>query len=98
MTGHADDGGGPSSRLEIHCKVEGSIVAIRTRDTAQSILQYVATLGFVLAWAATSAGVYSRSETWLKGACLKALKWWAGIFVPVALLNLAFTVMNKSPA
>lgn len=75
-----------------------TIVAILTRDTAQSILQYVATLGFVLAWAATSAGVYSRSETWLKGACLKALKWWAGIFVPVALLNLAFTVMNKSPA
>ncbi|WP_181063393.1 hypothetical protein [Nocardia nova] len=57
-----------------------------------------ATLGFVLAWAATSAGVSGRSETWLKGACLKALKWWAGIFVPVGLLNLAFTVMNKSPA
>ncbi len=68
------------------------------RDTAQTVLQYVATLGFVLAWAATSAGLYGRSETWLKGACLKSLKWWAGIFVPVGLLNLAFTVMNKSPA
>ncbi|MGW0356247.1 hypothetical protein ACWDXV_18770 [Nocardia nova] len=75
-----------------------TITAILLRDTAQTVLQYVATLGFVLAWAATSAGVYGRSETWLKGACLKSLKWWAGIFVPVGLLNLAFTVMNKSPA
>ncbi|WP_146102141.1 hypothetical protein [Nocardia nova] len=75
-----------------------TITAILLRDTAQTVFQYVATLGFVLAWAATSAGVYGRSETWLKGACLKSLKWWAGIFVPVGLLNLAFTVMNKSPA
>ncbi|MGK3204330.1 hypothetical protein [Amycolatopsis sp. MEPSY49] len=73
-------------------------VAVLLDGAPQTILQYLATLGFVLAWAATSSGIYSRSETWLRGACLKSLKWWSFIFVPVGVLNLVFTVANKTPA
>ncbi|WP_432845384.1 hypothetical protein ACQPXB_30980 [Amycolatopsis sp. CA-161197] len=73
-------------------------VAVLVSGAAQTVLQYLATLGFVLAWAATSSGIYSRSETWLRGACLKGLKWWFFTFVPVAVLNLVFTVANSAPA
>ncbi|WP_154676110.1 hypothetical protein [Amycolatopsis benzoatilytica] len=72
-------------------------IAVLVDGAAQTVLQYLATLGFVLAWAATSAGIYSRSEAWLKGACLKSLKWWFSIFVPVGVLNLVFTIANKAP-
>ncbi|SEC39079.1 hypothetical protein SAMN04489729_1457 [Amycolatopsis lurida] len=73
-------------------------VAVLLDGTAQTVLQYLATLGFVLAWAATSSGICSRSSNWLRGACLKSLKWWFFIFVPVAVLNLVFTVVNKTSA
>lgn len=62
----------------------------------ETILHYLATLGFVLAWAATSAGIYARSETWLRHTCLKALKWWLSIFVPVGVLNLLFIMANNT--
>jgi hypothetical protein len=75
-----------------------TLISVLLDGMPQTIFQYVATLGFVLAWAATSSGIYARSETWLKGACLKGVKWWAGIFVPVGLLNLLFTAANKTPA
>lgn len=71
-----------------------TLVAILVRGTVQTVVQYVATLGFVLAWAAISSGAYQRSATWLRGACLKTVKWWVAIFVPVGLLNLVFTVAN----
>lgn len=73
-------------------------VAVLLDGAPQTVLQYLATLGFVLAWAATSSGIYSRSENWLRGACVKSLKWWSFIFVPVGVLNLVFTVINKAPA
>ncbi|WP_158684416.1 hypothetical protein [Amycolatopsis orientalis] len=72
--------------------------AVLVDGAAQTVLQYLATLGFVLAWAATNSGIYRRSANWLKGACLKSLKWWLSIFVPVGVLNLVFTVANKAPA
>ncbi|WIX75054.1 hypothetical protein QRX50_26260 [Amycolatopsis carbonis] len=73
-------------------------VSIVVSGAAQTVLQYLATLGFVLAWATTSSGVYGRSETWLRGACLKSLKWWFFIFAPVGVLNLVFTVANSAQA
>ncbi|MBB4689304.1 hypothetical protein [Amycolatopsis jiangsuensis] len=75
-----------------------TVVAIPLSGLAQTILQYLATLGFVLAWAATYSGLYTRSATWLRGACVKAAKWWALTFVPVGLANLGFTVLNTSPS
>ncbi|QRP49363.1 hypothetical protein [Amycolatopsis sp. FDAARGOS 1241] len=72
-------------------------VAVAVDGVAQTVLQYVATLGFVPAWAATRAGICSRGEAWLRGAWLKSLKWWLFIFVPVGVLNLVFTVANTSP-
>lgn len=73
-------------------------LAVLLDGTSQTVLQYLATLGFVLAWAATSSGIYGRSETWLRGACLKGLKWWLLIFAPVGILNLLFTLANKGAA
>ncbi|MEU4253365.1 hypothetical protein AB0F15_38815 [Amycolatopsis sp. NPDC026612] len=75
-----------------------TLVAVPLSGLVQTIFQYLATLGFVLAWAATYSGLYARSVTWLRGACLKAGKWWAITFVPVGLLNLWFTAVNKAPA
>ncbi|MGH3865280.1 MAG: hypothetical protein ACRDQ4_03915 [Pseudonocardiaceae bacterium] len=63
--------------------------------TPRSVAQWVATLGFVLAWAAVSSGVYQKSDAWLYGACAKSLKWWGILFVPVAILNLVFAVANN---
>ncbi|WP_406629212.1 hypothetical protein [Amycolatopsis sp. WGS_07] len=72
--------------------------AVLADGPTQTVLQYLATLGFVLAWAATNSGIYRRSTNWLRGACLQSLKWWSSIFVPVGVLNLVFTVANKAPA
>jgi len=74
-----------------------TLVAALLDAGAQTVLQYLATLGFVLAWAAISSGAYQRNTTWLRVACLKSLKWWVVIFVPVGLLNLVFAVANKRP-
>jgi hypothetical protein len=54
--------------------------------TPKAMVQWGAILGFVLAWAAISKGVYQRKDDWLGGTCLAALTWWA--FVPVALVGL----------
>jgi hypothetical protein len=72
-----------------------TLVSIMVNGLVQAALQYLATLGFVLAWAATSAGIYQRRGEWLQGTCIKALKWWGYIFVPVGAANLFFTVVNK---
>ena len=74
-----------------------ALVAVLLGGVPQTIMQYLATLGFVLAWAATYSGLYLRSVNWLRGACWKAAKWWAVTFVPVGFLNLWFTAVNKSP-
>ncbi|MGH3851370.1 MAG: hypothetical protein ACRDR6_20195 [Pseudonocardiaceae bacterium] len=63
-------------------------------DAPRSATQWVATLGFVLAWAAVSSGIYHKNEEWLSGAWMKNLKWWGFLFVPVAILNLVFTVVG----
>ncbi len=70
-------------------------LSILLHGNLQATVQWVATLGFVLAWAAVSSGIYQKNDGWFSGACLKSLKWWAVIFVPVAALNLAFAVSNK---
>lgn len=75
-----------------------TVISVVADGPAQTVLQYLATLGFVLAWAATNSGIYGRSADWLRGACLKSVKWWSFIFVPVGVLNLVFTVANKTPA
>jgi hypothetical protein len=56
--------------------------------TPKAMTQWGAILGFVLAWAAISKGVYQRKDDWLGGTCLAALKWWAWAFVPVAVVGL----------
>ncbi|WP_156365214.1 hypothetical protein [Sciscionella sediminilitoris] len=65
-----------------------TIASIMAGGMVQTTMQYLSTLGFVLAWAATSAGIYSRSAQWLRDTCLKSVKWWAFVFVPVAVINL----------
>jgi len=70
-----------------------TIISTLLSGISQAILQWVATLAFVLAWAATSAGIYNKRTTWLNGTCLIALKWWAFIFVPVAAVNLLFILL-----
>ncbi|MFJ1457887.1 hypothetical protein [Nocardia sp. N2S4-5] len=74
-----------------------TIPAIVVHDPVRTVLQYLATLGFVLAWAATDSGIYRRRSDWLKGACQKSLKWWLWVFLPVGVANLFFAVANKSP-
>jgi len=69
-----------------------TLIAILLRGYPQTALQYAATLGFVLAWAAISSGAYQRQDTWLRGACMKTVKWWAMIFVPVGVINLFFAL------
>ena len=60
----------------------------------QAAFQWIATLTLVVAWAAVTVGVYQRSDDWVRRACVKALKWWAFIFVPVAIMNLVFAAIN----
>lgn len=74
-----------------------TIPAIVVHDPVRTALQYLATLGFVLAWAATDSGIYRRRADWLRGACLKSLKWWLWVFVPVGVAILFFAAANKSP-
>lgn len=70
-------------------------ISVLLHGNFRAVAQWAATLGFVLAWAAVSSGVYHKSDDWLFGACLKNLKWWTIIFVPVGILNLVFAVANK---
>ncbi|MGD9528727.1 hypothetical protein [Pseudonocardia sp.] len=63
---------------------------------AQVVFQWAATLAFVVAWAASYSGIYKREENWWRGACFSAIKWWGGIFVPVAAINLFFSFANSS--
>jgi hypothetical protein len=70
-------------------------ISVLLHGNFRAAAQWTATLGFVLAWAAVSSGVYYKSGDWLFGACLKNLKWWTIIFVPVGILNLVFAVVNK---
>lgn len=69
-------------------------IAILLDDAAQAALQWVATLFFVVAWAAVCAGIYKRDGEWVRGAAWKAIKWWLFIFVPVAAANLVFAAVN----
>ncbi|MGH3721458.1 MAG: hypothetical protein ACRDRI_21940 [Pseudonocardiaceae bacterium] len=71
-------------------------LSILMHGNFRTVTQWMATLGFVLAWAAASSGIYQKNDGWFSGACLKSLKWWATIFVPVAIINLIFTFANKS--
>lgn len=70
-------------------------LSILLHGNLRAVAQWVATLGFVLAWASVSAGIYQREYDWFYGACFKCLKWWVIIFVPVAALNLIFAVINQ---
>jgi hypothetical protein len=81
--------------IAFFCALGATGLSIFLHDNLRAVVQWVATLGFVLAWAAVSVGIYQKNNDWLSGACLKSLKWWAIIFVPVAALNLVFAVINK---
>lgn len=63
----------------------------------QSNIQWLATLAFVLAWAASYSGIFQGRSDWRGNAAKKAAKWWVYIFVPVAVANLFFAAVNKSP-
>lgn len=65
-------------------------VAVLLPDTPKAMTQWAAILGFTLAWAAISQGVYRGKPNWLNGTCLAALKWWTWTFVPVAVIGLLF--------
>lgn len=68
----------------------GVSVLLNAYPTPKAIVQWVAVLGFVLAWAAISRGVYHRRPDWLSSTCLVTAKWWATLFVPVAAATLLF--------
>lgn len=74
-----------------------TLISVFLHATRRSVAQWVATLGFVLAWAAVSSGVYHKSNEWLFGTCVKSLKWWGFFFVPVAILNLVFFAVANKP-
>ena len=76
------------------CALLATLISVFLHGAPRSAAQWVATLGFVLAWAAVSAGVYQKREDWLSGTLTKNLKWWALFFVPVAILNLIFMVAD----
>lgn len=63
----------------------------------QATLQWLATLAFVLAWAAAYAGIIQGKDDWRRGACVKAGRWWAIIFIPVTLANLFFAATSQTP-
>jgi hypothetical protein len=67
-------------------------VAVPFDGAVRVVLQYVSTLALVVAWAATSAGFFRRDDSWIPDACVTAVKWWARIFVPVAVINLFFAL------
>lgn len=69
-----------------------AVVAVPFDGSLRIVLQYVSTLALVMAWAATSTGFFRRDDAWLSGACVTAAKWWARIFVPVAVINLLFAL------
>ncbi len=71
-------------------------LSILVHGNFRAMAQWAATLGFVIAWAAVSAGIYQKNDDWLSGACFKSLKWWGIIFVPVGILNLVFAVANNA--
>jgi hypothetical protein len=70
-------------------------LSILLHGNFRTVAQWTATLGFVLAWSAVSVGIYQKRDEWFSSACLKSLKWWAVIFVPVGILNLVFAVINQ---
>jgi hypothetical protein len=55
-----------------------TLISVFLRAAPQPAAQWVATLGFVLAWAAVSSGVYQKSDEWLYGTCTKSLS--GGVF------------------
>lgn len=65
-------------------------VAVLLPTAPQAITQWAAILGFTLAWAAISQGVYRGKPNWMSGTCLAALKWWTWTFVPVTAIGLLF--------
>jgi hypothetical protein len=71
-----------------------TLVSVLLNGAAQAVVQWIATLGFVVAWAAVNSGIYHRHFDWLDYACVKAAKWWATIFAPVVLINLVFAAAN----
>lgn len=75
-----------------------TILAVLFDGQAQSNLQWLATLAFVLAWASAYAGIFQARDDWRSGACIKAARWWAMIFVPVAIANLFFAAVNQTAA
>ncbi len=68
----------------------GAAMLLDGYPTAKAIVQWVAVLGFVLAWAAISRGVYYRRSDWLSSTCFTTVKWWAMVFVPVAAVAMIF--------
>jgi hypothetical protein len=66
----------------------GVVVLLPT--VPQAMTQWAAILGFTLAWAAISQGVYRGKLNWLSGTCLVALRWWIWTFVPVTAIGLLF--------
>ena len=69
-------------------------VAILVDGQAQSNVPWLATLAFVLAWASAYAGIFKVEDDWRRGACIKPARWWAIIFVPVAVANLFFAATS----
>ncbi|WP_282781947.1 MULTISPECIES: hypothetical protein [unclassified Nocardia] len=74
-----------------------TLIAVALSGNVATYAQYVATLGFVLAWAATSSGIYERNPNWFTVTCRKAVRWWALFFVPVALVNLFYFINPSRP-
>ena len=75
-----------------------TLVAILLTGQTQANAQWLATLAFVLAWAAAYSGIFQGKEDWRRNACIKAARWWAIIFVPVALANLFFAARGQAAA
>ena len=86
-----------ATRFSASCFAVGlvfTLVSIPLDGMGQAAAQYLAVLALVLAWAAVSSGLYKREFDWLREACYKAVKWWVGIFVPVAVINAAFALAH----
>jgi hypothetical protein len=72
-----------------------TLISMLFDGTVQAVIQWLATLAFVLAWTAINSGIRLREWDWLMRACKKSLLWWLRIFIPVAILNLIFTFANS---